>query len=83
MTENQSAINKQPENFEAALAELEQIVLKLETGDLPLEQALESFKRGVELSQYAQKTLGDAEETVAKMMTNKGELLLDGEVTNE
>lgn len=75
-------VNK-PENFETALEELDQIVTKLETGDLPLEQALESFKRGVELSQFAQKTLTDAEETVAKMMTANGEVLLDNEVKNE
>lgn len=74
---------KQPENFEVALQELEQIVSQLEKGDLPLEKALESFQRGVELSQYCQKSLTDAESTVAKMMTENGDIQLDREVTNE
>lgn len=77
------ANKNEPKNFEIALEELDQIVTKLETGDLPLDQALESFKRGVELSQFAQKKLTDAEETVAKMMTENGEILLDNEVENE
>lgn len=74
---------KQPDNFEEALQELEQIVSQLEKGDLALEKALEAFQRGVELSQYCQKTLTNAEETVVKMMTDKGDVPLDGEITNE
>ena len=37
-------------DFEAALAELEQIVARLEQGELSLEQSLRQFERGVELS---------------------------------
>ncbi|MGY3813923.1 exodeoxyribonuclease VII small subunit [Globicatella sulfidifaciens] len=70
---------KQPENFEAALTQLEQIVQQLERGELPLEEALASFKEGIELSQYCQKTLTEAEQTVAKMMTPQGEVNLDAE----
>lgn len=70
---------KQPENFEAALMQLEQIVQQLERGELPLEEALASFKVGIELSQYCQKTLTEAEQTVAKMMTPQGEVNLDEE----
>lgn len=77
------AKTNQPENFEEALQELEQIVSQLEKGDLPLEKALESFQRGVELSQYCQKSLTDAESTVAKMMTDKGDVELDREVMND
>lgn len=70
---------KQAETFEEALKELEEIVSQLEKGDLALEKALSSFQRGVELSQFCQKTLTDAEETVVKMMTDKGDVPLDGE----
>ncbi|MDT2767867.1 exodeoxyribonuclease VII small subunit [Globicatella sulfidifaciens] len=70
---------KQPESFEAALTQLEQIVQQLERGELPLEEALASFKEGIELSQYCQKTLTEAEQTVAKMMTPQGEVNLDAE----
>lgn len=68
---------KQPESFEVALTQLEQIVQQLERGELPLEEALASFKEGIELSQYCQKTLTEAEQTVAKMMTPQGEVNLD------
>lgn len=70
---------KQAETFEEALKELEEIVSQLEKGDLALDKALSSFQRGVELSQFCQKTLTDAEETVVKMMTDKGDVPLDGE----
>lgn len=68
---------KQPESFEVAIEELEQIVQQLEKGELPLSDALTAFKNGVELSQYCQKTLTEAEQTVAKMMTETGEVPLD------
>lgn len=68
---------KQPESFEVAIEQLETIVQQLEKGELPLAEALSSFKNGVELSQYCHKTLTEAEETVAKMMTTNGEVLLD------
>lgn len=69
--------DKQPESFEVAIEELEQIVQQLEKGELPLADALAAFKTGVELSQFCQKTLTEAEQTVAKMMTEKGEVPLD------
>lgn len=71
-------LNKE-KNFETAMQELEKIVQELEKGDLPLEKALEAFKEGIALSNFCQKTLVEAEETVAKMMTKDGLGLLDGE----
>lgn len=38
--------NEAPASFEKALSELEQIVTRLESGDLPLEEALNEFERG-------------------------------------
>lgn len=70
---------QQPESFEVALQQLEVIVQQLEKGELPLETALDAFKQGVALSQYCQTTLDNAEQTVAKMMTEQGEVLLDEE----
>lgn len=40
--------NEAPASFEKALSELEQIVTRLESGDLPLEEALNEFERGVQ-----------------------------------
>lgn len=48
--------------FEAALAELEQLVGSMEAGQLPLEESLAAYRRGVELLQHCQKQLEDAEE---------------------
>lgn len=67
----------QPESFEVAIEQLETLVQQLEKGELPLADALTAFKNGVELSQYCHKTLTEAEQTVAKMMTADGEVLLD------
>ena len=53
-----------PASFEAALAELEAIVMAMEGGQLPLKESLVAYKRGAELLQYCQSTLKDAEQQV-------------------
>ena len=53
-----------PASFEAALAELEEIVAAMEGGQLPLKESLVAYKRGAELLQYCQSTLKDAEQQV-------------------
>ncbi len=50
--------------FEQALAELEELVAKLESGDLSLDQSLMHFKRGVELTRHCQFILDEAQRTV-------------------
>ena len=50
--------------FESALAELEQIVSAMESGQQPLEQLLSSYKRGAELLQFCQGALQDAQQQV-------------------
>ena len=49
--------NEAPASFETALGELEQIVNRLESGDLPLEEALSEFERGVQLARQGQSQL--------------------------
>lgn len=51
-------------SFEDAIKELESIVSELETGDLTLDKSIEKFKKGVELSNYCNNLLEDAEKTV-------------------
>jgi len=51
-------------NFEKALAELEQIVARMETGNLPLEQALAAHKRGLELARLCRDKLEAAHQQV-------------------
>lgn len=59
--------------FEESLQELEQIVTRLEKGDVPLEEALEAFQTGMALSKQCQETLTNAEETLTKMMQDNGQ----------
>jgi exodeoxyribonuclease VII small subunit len=53
-----------PAGFEATLAELEQLVARMEAGDLPLEEALRSFERGVQLTRECQAALQAAQQRV-------------------
>lgn len=50
-----------PVNFEAALAELEDIVATMEGGQLPLADSLAAYRRGAVLLQYCQGVLKDAQ----------------------
>ncbi len=54
---------KEPD-FEQALGELEQLVERLERGDLPLDEALKTFERGVVLTRQCQAALQEAEQKV-------------------
>lgn len=64
--------NPQP-NFEAALAELEKIVAKMESGEQTLEEAMKSFQRGIELTRTCQQGLREAEQRVEKLIQKNGE----------
>ncbi len=55
-------------DFEAALAELEKIVEKMESGEQSLEESLKSFQRGIELTRVCQKGLKEAEQRVEKLV---------------
>ena len=59
-------------DFESALAELETIVKTLEDGQLPLEQSLEHFERGVALSRFCHTRLDDAERRI-ELLTERGD----------
>jgi exodeoxyribonuclease VII small subunit len=63
-----------PKSFEAAVSELEAIVQEMESGKLPLEDALARYQRGVGLLRYCQETLADAEQRVKIL---EGETLAD------
>ena len=51
-------------DFEAALAELEQVIAEMEAGQLPLESALAAYKRGADLLQHCRGRLEDAQQQV-------------------
>ena len=61
--------------FEKKLKELEQIVEKLGSGKLSLQESLKSFEKGVKLSRECSKELNQSEKKVQKLMTDsKGEI---------
>lgn len=53
-----------PSSFEAALAELEALVDRMESGELPLQESLAAYKRGAALLAYCQAALRDAQQQV-------------------
>ena len=57
-------------NFEASLKKLEQIVVKLEGGDISLEDSVKSFEEGIGLVKECQKQLSEAELKVKKLLGN-------------
>lgn len=63
-------------DFEASLKELEELVERMEQGDLSLEQSLKDFERGVALTRSCQQALQEAEQKVQILMQKdeQGEL---------
>jgi len=60
----------QQPSFEEALAELEKIVARMESGKLTLEQSLEAHRRGIELAQICQSVLARAQQQVKVLEEN-------------
>ena len=58
--------------FEENLADLEAIVQKLESGQVPLEEAISEFQKGMKLSKDLQETLDQAEKTLVEVMQADG-----------
>ena len=63
--------------FEDSLAELELLISKMEQGDMSLEQALESFEKGVNLTRTCQKALQEAEQKVSILLAKNGQQTLE------
>ena len=60
-------------DFETAMRELEGLVERLEQGELPLEESLAAFERGVMLTRCCQTALKDAEQKVEILLKKAGE----------
>lgn len=69
-------------SFEAALAELEKLVAGMESGQLSLEQSLAAHQRGVELAQYCQAKLAQAQQQVQVLEANTLQALPGAEQTD-
>ncbi len=59
-------------NLEKSLADLEDLVEELESGDLPLEKAMKKFEEGIKLTRSCQKALKDAEQKVEILLKSAG-----------
>ena len=66
--------NSKAPDFEEALTELETLVERLEHGDLPLDEALRLFERGVALTRQCQTSLQAAQQKVEILLRKSGEL---------
>lgn len=63
---------KRPPDFEKSLQELETLVERIERGDLPLDEALKAFERGVALTRECQSALAAAQSRVDILLQREG-----------
>lgn len=66
-------------NFEKSLSSLEKLVEELEQGDLPLEQALKNYEKGISLARECQNALKNAEQRVHTLMEENEQLVEDAD----
>jgi exodeoxyribonuclease VII small subunit len=62
-------------SFEQSLKQLEQIVYELESGELPLEQAIRKFEEGIELSKFCAQKLEETERKITLLMQAGGSVV--------
>jgi exodeoxyribonuclease VII small subunit len=63
--------NQTSKQFEVALQELEGVVEQLESGDLPLEDSLAAFEKGIGLVKYCNQKLNEVERKVELLIRDK------------
>ena len=64
-------------NLEQSLKDLESLVAELETGELPLEEAMKKFENGIKLTRACQTALKEAEQKVEILTRQGNELVSD------
>lgn len=69
-------------SFEESLKELEEIVEKLENGDVSLDNAIEEFNKAMQLIKTCDAKLNNAEEAIAKIV-NENDEIMDFELNEE
>ena len=67
--------NEKNFSFEEKLAELEKIVNNLETGEVPLDDAIDEFKKAMVLVKECDEKLNSAQEAIAKIVNDNKEVL--------
>ncbi len=66
--------SKEAASFEESMLELETIVKKLEENDVPLEEAIALFQKGIELSKYCNQTLQRVESQMDQILHEDGSI---------
>jgi len=69
-------------SFEEALKELEAIVENLEKGDLTLDESINAFQRGIEISRYCSKKLDEVERKISILIENENGEIQEKEFTD-
>ncbi len=64
-------MSEKNQTFEVSLADLEKIVRRLEEGDLPLDESLELFEKGVRLSRECRERLNQAERRIEILLRDE------------
>ena len=70
------AAKKKAADFEQSLNTLEALVAKMEQGDLSLEESLQAFASGIQLTRECQARLAEAEQQVNLLLVQQGEITL-------
>jgi exodeoxyribonuclease VII small subunit len=70
-------------DFETAMKELEKIVESMENGQLTLDESLQQFERGVELSRICQTNLKKAEQKVEQLVKKHGKMAIEPFSSNQ
>lgn len=66
-------MTKKPVSFDQAIQQLEEIVRQLEQGDVPLEDAISLYKKGMELSSVCHDKLQNAEKQLISIIDDNGD----------
>ncbi len=77
------SVTKKEMTFEEGMKALEEIVVAMEKGDAPLEDSMELYKRGTELSAFLQKKLDEAEASVKKLTVKDGKMTAEDFEAND
>lgn len=76
-------MSEQSRTFEASMGRLEEIVRRMERGDVSLEDTLKLFEEGTALVQQCNKQLDETELTIVKLMKGEDGNPVETEVANE
>jgi len=67
MGESTTSTSVEDLTFEQALDQLDQLVRRMESGDLGLDESIAAYRRGAELARFCQSRLADAEQQIQKL----------------